>query len=147
MWCRRVLLLCLALIAAFSAACGSADPGLAPASSVTVAPPIHMPSSPVKIRLLEPTPGEVVHGGSLQVVVSISGGTIVPYTSNDVTPTTGHIHIYLDGQLYYMSFSTHATIPIQPGQQYQIYAEWVATDHFSFDPRDMTQPFYFTVES
>ena len=89
----------------------------------------------------------MVHGSSLQVVVSISGGTIVPYTSNDVTPTTGHIHIYLDGQLYYMSFSTDATIPIQPGQEYQIYAEWVATDHFSFDPRDMTQPFYFMVES
>jgi hypothetical protein len=132
--------------------CGSAAASTATSAGSTALPgtgtppPGKRPASPVEISILQPTPGEVVYGDSVHVVVSISGGTIVPYTSSHITPTTGHIHIYLDGQLYYMSYSTQATIPLQPGHQYQIYAEWVASDHFPFDPRDTTTPFYFTVE-
>jgi hypothetical protein len=33
------------------------------------------------------------------VRVSLSGATIVPATTKDITPTTGHLHLSLDGKL------------------------------------------------
>ena len=53
----------------------------------------HRPSTPVKITLVAPTSGEVVHGTTLVVRVSITGGVVTQLTTADITPTKGHVHL------------------------------------------------------
>jgi len=105
----------------------------------------HRPSTPVKITLLSPTNGEVVDGTSVLVKVSIAGGTITTVTTSDITPTKGHVHLYLNNQLIYMSYTLQQPITVKPGLEYSMYAEFVAQDHFPFSPRDVTPTIFFTV--
>ena len=105
----------------------------------------HRPATPVKIRLLSPTNGEVVHGTTLVVSVSITGGTITTVTTRAITPTKGHVHLYLNNQLIYMSYTLSQPISVKPGLPYSMYAEFVAQDHFPFSPRDVTPTVFFTV--
>jgi hypothetical protein len=105
----------------------------------------HRPSTPVKITLLSPTNGEVVDGTSVLVKVSIEGGTITTVTTSDITPTKGHVHLYLNNQLIYMSYTLQQPITVKPGLEYSMYAEFVAQDHFPFSPRDVTPTIFFIV--
>jgi hypothetical protein len=105
----------------------------------------HRPPTPVKITLLSPTNGEVVHGTTLVVKVSITGGVVTTVTTSDITPTKGHVHLYLNSQLIYMSYTLSQPITVKPGLEYSMYAEFVAQDHFPFDPRDVTPTIFFTV--
>jgi hypothetical protein len=105
----------------------------------------HRPSTPVKITLLSPTNGEVVHGTSVVVKVAVTGGIVTPVTTSDITPTKGHVHLYLNNQLIYMSYTLEQSISVRPGTEYSMYAEYVAQDHFPFDPRDVTATVFFTV--
>ncbi|MBV9100326.1 MAG: hypothetical protein JOZ46_09270 [Candidatus Dormibacteraeota bacterium] len=127
------------------AACGatatpssSATPTLTPAT-------LSRPPTSVKITLVTPTNGEVVHGSTVHIVVVISGGTVTPTYSTHISPTVGHVHLYFDNQLVYMSYTLHQDLPVQPGFTYTMYAEWVAADHFPFSPRDVTPPVIFHV--
>jgi len=101
----------------------------------------------VKIALLSPTNGEVVHGTTLVVRVSITGGVVTTTTTNssDITPTKGHVHLYLNNQLIYMSYTLSQPITVKPGLEYSMYAEFVAQDHFFFSPRNVTPTIFFTV--
>ncbi len=136
--------LVIALVATgLVAACGgtsaaTATPTLTPATLVR-------PSSPVKVRLLSPTNGEVIHGKTVHIVVSITGGTVTRLYSTHISPTVGHVHLYFNNQLVYMSYTLHQDLPVQPGLTYTMYAEWVAADHFPFSPRDVTPPIIFKV--
>jgi hypothetical protein len=105
----------------------------------------HRPSTPVKITLLSPTAGETVHGPSVIVRVSITGGVVTTVTAGDITPTKGHVHLYLNNQLIYMSYTLEQPITVHPGAVYSMYAEFVAQDHFPFSPRDITPTVIFTV--
>ncbi len=105
----------------------------------------HRPSTPVKITLLSPVNGSVVHGTSVLVKVSITGGTITAVTTGDITPTKGHVHLYLNNQLIYMSYTLQQPITVKSGLEYSMYAEFVAQDHFPFSPRDVTPTVFFTV--
>ena len=149
---RRPLLVLLTAVLLSMTACAS--PAGDPTASGTPAPtpyptPVgglgHRPSSPVKITLLSPTNGEVVHGTSVLVKVSIVGGIITPTTSSIISPTKGHVHLYINNQLIYMQYSLSETITVKPGVEYAMYAEYVAQDHFPFSPRDVTPTIYFTV--
>lgn len=148
---RRPLLVLLTSLLVVLAACGSvtADGGSgtpAPTPYPTPAGGLgHRPPTPVKITLLSPTSGEVVHGTTLVVRVSITGGTITTVTTSDITPTKGHVHLYLNNQLIYMSYTLSQPITVKPGLPYSIYAEFVAQDHFPFSPRDVTPTIFFTV--
>lgn len=148
---RRPLLVLLTATLACLTACSSAT---ADGPSGTPAPtpyptPVgglgHRPSTPVKITLLSPTNGEVVHGTTLVVKVSITGGVVTTVTTSDITPTKGHVHLYLNSQLIYMSYTLSQPITVKPGLEYSMYAEFVAQDHFPFDPRDVTPTIFFTV--
>ena len=99
----------------------------------------------MKITLLSPTNGEVVHGTTLVVKVSITGGVVTTVTTSDITPTKGDVHLYLNSQLIYMSYTLSQPITVKPGLEYSMYAEFVAQDHFPFDPRDVTPTIFFTV--
>jgi hypothetical protein len=151
---RRPLLVLLTAVLVCVTACGSATASGGPTSSGTPAPTPyptpsgglgHRPSSPVKITVISPTNGEVVHGTSILVKVSVTGGIVTPTLSAVVSPTKGHVHLYLNNQLIYMAYTLQQKITVKPGLEYTMYAEFVAQDHFPFDPRDVTPTIFFTV--
>src|ERR1700689_3639143 len=135
---RRPLLVLLTTMLLCITACQStspSDPTGTPAPTPYPTPVGglgHRPSSPVKITLLSPTNGEVVHGTSVLVKVSIVGGIITPTTSSIISPTKGHVHLYINNQLIFMQYSLSETITVKPGVEYAMYAEYVAQDHFPF---------------
>jgi hypothetical protein len=105
----------------------------------------HRPSTPVKITLVAPISGDVVHGTSVLVKVSVTGGVVTKVTSADIAPTKGHVHLYLNNQLIFMAYTLQQSIAVHPGVEYSMYAEFVAQDHFPFSPRDVTPTIFFTV--
>lgn len=145
---RRALPLLLASIAL--SACGSsAAPTsttvvLAPGASPTVGP-THAESSPVRLAIVSPKNDEVIVGSTAHVTVTVTGGTIEPTFSTNVSPTRGHVHLYMNSELVAMSYATSTDIAVDPGAEYSLYAEWVASDHGSFTPRDITPKIYFSV--
>src|SRR5205823_13840640 len=94
------------------------------------------PRSPATIAFLAPRPGQVLRGDPAAVAVRIRlrGGRIVPFTSTRLTSDTGHVHLYLDGDLVAMTTSLRRTVSILPGP-HTLTAEFVAVDHAPFDPR------------
>jgi hypothetical protein len=151
---RRPFLVVLTALLVCITACGSATASGGPSSSVTAAlTPYptpsgglgHRPSTPVKITLIAPINHEVVHGTTLVVKVSILGGVVTTVTTGEITPTKGHVHLYLNNQLIYMSYTLSQPITVKPGLEYSMYAEFVAQDHFPFAPRDVTPTVFFTV--
>src|SRR4051812_6342727 len=99
-------------------------------------PPATRPSSDAMISIESPTPGQVVHGdpARVHVEVRLQGGRIVPFTSTRLVPNTGHIHVYLDGDLVAMVNTVSRTIDVLPGQ-HTLTAEFVAVDHVPWNPR------------
>lgn len=148
---RRPLLVLLTAMLIGITGCASASAG-DPSGTTAPTPyptPVgglgHRPSSPVKITLVSPTNGEVVHGTSVVVTVAITGGIVTPIVTRDISPTKGHVHLYINNQLIYMQYSLTELITVKPGVEYAMYAEYVAQDHFPFSPRDVTPTIYFTV--
>jgi hypothetical protein len=99
--------------------------------------PSPRPSSTAKIEIISPTNGQTFQGSSVDVPIKLglSGARIVPATTKNITPDTGHIHLYLDNQIVTMNFSLTGDVPnVTPGQHI-LRAEFVASDHLPFDPR------------
>jgi hypothetical protein len=148
---RRPILVLLTAVLVSVTACGSAaaDGGSGTPAPTPYPTPSgglgHRPSTPVKITLVAPTSGEVVHGTTLVVRVTITGGAVTQVTTADITPTKGHVHLYLNNQLIFMSYTLSQPITVKPGLEYSMYAEFVAQDHFPFAPRDVTPTVFFTV--
>jgi hypothetical protein len=148
---RRPILVLLTAVLVSVTACGSAaaDGGSGTPAPTPYPTPSgglgHRPSTPVKITLVAPTSGEIVHGTTLVVRVSITGGVVTQVTTADITPTKGHVHLYLNNQLIYMQYTLSQPITVKPGLEYSMYAEFVAQDHFPFAPRDVTPTVFFTV--
>jgi hypothetical protein len=98
------------------------------------------PASGATIAFAEPAPEQVVTGGMLDVRVRVEDGRIVGATSTDVTPDTGHVHVFLDGALLSMASGREQAIDIAdlaPGV-HRLQAEFVAADHAPFDPPVVT---------
>ena len=149
---RRPLLALLMTMLLGVTACGigtgGVDLGATPTATAYPTPSGgvgHRPSTPVKITLLSPANAAVVHGTSVVVKVSVTGGIVTAVTNSDITPTKGHVHLYLNNQLIYMSYTLQQPITVKPGLEYSMYAEFVAQDHFPFSPRDVTPTIFFTV--
>ena len=93
------------------------------------------PSSPAVLKILSPTNGEVVHGTSVQLKVSLTGAKLVPANSATVVPTQGHLHVILDSTLVSMTSGLEQTIGgLTPGT-HLLQVEFVASDHAPFNPR------------
>lgn len=134
------------LVATALGACGStASTTVVTVPATPTTGPLHTESSPVKITLVSPKNDEVVSGSSVHVTLTVSGGTIDSGYSKKVSPTVGHIHLYMNSELTAMAYATSTDIPVDPGAEYSLYAEWVASDHGSFTPRDITPKIYFQV--
>jgi hypothetical protein len=99
------------------------------------------PRSTATLSFVEPEPGTTVSGKDLTVELDLEGGRIVEQTTTDITPNTGHIHVYLDGQLLSMTYSVEQDIDVgdlSPGA-HDLTAEYVAADHAPFAPRVITR--------
>ena len=138
---RKVTL--LAAVGTTLAGCGAA-----PAATPTFGPtrPAEAigtrPSSPAHIWFISPTANETVTGTILHIDVGISGAELTTSTSTHIVPTLGHIHLYTDNELTYMNYKPTLDLPVHAGLTYAIYAEFVATDHFPFNPRVLTPTIY-----
>ena len=93
------------------------------------------PSSPAVLRIVSPANGSKVKGPTIHVVMTLMNAQIVPLTTRNITPTTGHIHISIDGSLVTMKAGLTAEVTnVKPGT-HELEAEFVAADHVPFDPR------------
>lgn len=92
------------------------------------------PRSTATLLILSPQAGAVVTGRVVHVRLSLTGGRIVPQTSLDLRPDLGHVHLYLDGKVVSMSYGLDQDVTVTPGF-HLLQAEFVATDHFPFNPR------------
>lgn len=140
---RVVVLLGAALLLA---ACGGGGGGASPTPSPS--PTVDLsarPSSPAVLAITSPAPNQVVHGSTVHVAVSLQNATVVQATSTQITPTEGHVHLYLDNQLIYMAYQLQQDVPVHPGV-YTLKAEFVASDHFPFNPRVYSSAIVFTVQ-
>lgn len=134
-----------AAVTAVLAACGATGSASPPVPGGSPTPALQdRPASTAKLTILSPTPGEVVHGTTVHVVVGLTGARVVAQTSRHLRPDEGHVHLYLDGQLIYMQYSLEQDIPVHPGV-YTLKAEFVASDHFPFHPRVWSETVVFTV--
>lgn len=140
---RAALLIVVALLVAACGGSATAAPSDA-GSLVAPTPAGSRPSSPAVLTFVAPTPNEVVTGSSLHVVLSLQNATIVPATTTNISPTTGHVHLYVDNALVSMNYQLTQDLPVHPGT-YVMYAEFVAADHAPFDPRVKTPEIIFSV--
>jgi hypothetical protein len=117
-----------ALVVGAACSKGSASQGGTPAPR---------PSSTAKLQILSPTNGQVFKGSSVTVPVELSleGARIVAATTTNITPDTGHVHLYLDNQIVTMNFSLTDQVPNVSTGSHILRAEFVASDHLPFDPR------------
>jgi len=127
------------LVALLLAGCGprAQNPPAQPATQVR-------PRSTATLRIVTPVPGAVVTGRTLPVRLQLTGATVTPETSTHLTPDRGHIHLILDGRVVSMAYGVEQAVPVTPGD-HLLQAEFVATDHFPFNPRVVTSA-TFTVK-
>ena len=105
------------------------------ASSPTPTVSADRPASPAKLAILSPKNGQVVHGTTVEMKVSLKDAKIVPATSATIVPDEGHLHVILDDQLISMTGDTTQLLSnLTPGQ-HLLKVEFVASDHAPFDPR------------
>jgi hypothetical protein len=133
---RGALVPAAVVLALAASACGGGG-GAASSSSNSATPTIsaERPASTAKLSIVTPTNGQVVHGTTVQMKVSLKGAKIVPATSATVVPDEGHLHVILDDQLISMTGSTTQLLSnLTPGQ-HLLKVEFVASDHAPFDPR------------
>jgi hypothetical protein len=55
------------------------------------------------------------------------------FTSTNLTPDEGHVHLFVDGRLVSMSYGLDANVWIAPGT-HTLLAAFVAVDHAPFNP-------------
>lgn len=112
-------------------------PTLVPAPA---SPAATRPTTSAVIGFTSPVPDQVARGDTLDVVMTLRGGTIVDATSTTLTPDTGHVHLSVDGTLVSMTYGLVqeiSTADLAPGP-HTLEAEFVAADHAPFEPRVTT---------
>jgi hypothetical protein len=114
------------------------------AQNTPTRPASQRPRSTATLRILNPPPGATVKGKTLDVRLQLTDATITPETSTNLKPDRGHIRLYLDGRVVSMTYGLDQTVQVTPGD-HLLQAEFVATDHFPFNPRVVTSA-TFTVK-
>lgn len=128
------------VVAVLLAACSGSSPagGSSSSGGGSSTPAAPRPSTSAVLAIVSPTNGQVVSGGDVRVKLSLRGARIVPATTTHIRPDQGHIHLFLDNQIVSMNFGLSQDIPnVKPGS-HVLRAEFVASDHLPFEPRDFT---------
>jgi hypothetical protein len=136
---RRAALLIPAIL--MLGACTSNGSGADPGSTTpaTIGP---RPASAAVLKIVEPKNGSTVPASGAKLEVSLTGATLTSVTSQDISPTEGHLHTSVDGRLISMTSGLTQTLPdLTPGR-HTIRVEFVAADHLPFDPRVVTEAFF-----
>ena len=136
-----------ALVVAIVAGC-SGPPASPPAASPGASSPAasgNRPSSPEVVTIVKPTSGESATGTTVHVVLSLTGAQIVSATTTNISPDTGHVHLYVDNVLVSMNYGLEQDLPVHAGT-YVLKAEFVAADHAPFNPRVWSPEVFFTVK-
>lgn len=134
---------------ALGAAVALAGLAVALPSLLSPGPSSARPASPARVEIVSPAPDQVYQGSATEraqvsVVIRLTGGRIVPFTSTRLRPDEGHLHLFLDGALVSMTGGSTATLEIGPGS-HVLRIEFVAADHAPFDP-PVEASVRFTVE-
>ncbi len=88
-------------------------------------------ASNAAVRIVRPRSGDEVPAGQpVEVEVQLENGTIALSPSDT---NGGHLHLYVDGKLQQMPYSTDARITLDPGT-HEIRVEYVDFRHLSFSP-------------
>jgi hypothetical protein len=137
----------IALIALLVVGCNGSPATRQSAGAGASAPasPGNRPSSPAVVAIVMPTSGETVTGGTVHVVLSLTGAQIVSATTTRIRPDQGHLHLYVDNILRSMNYGLVQDLPVHPGT-YVLKAEFVAADHAPFSPRVWSAEVVFTVK-
>ena len=95
------------------------------------------PRSTARLEVISPAARQAFPAtGALTDVpvrIRVEGGRIVPFTSTELAPDTGHLHVYVDGVLASMSTGTSLELRVPPGE-HLLRVEFVAADHAPFSP-------------
>ena len=131
-------LIAAALVLAACTSNGSgADPG-----STTPATTGARPASPAVVKIVEPKNGATEPATGAKLRISLTGAKLTSVTSQDISPTEGHLHVSVDDRLISMTSGLTQTLPdLTPGR-HTIRVEFVAADHLPFDPRVVTEAFF-----
>jgi hypothetical protein len=129
------LVVLMSALAGCSSNGSGVEPGSPTPSTTVVVPRI---PSPAVVKIVEPKNGATVPAkGTIEV--SLSGATLTDVTSQDITPTEGHLHVSIDDELISMTSGLTQALPdLEPGR-HTLRVEFVALDHLPFDPRVVTQ--------
>ena len=146
-----VRVLAVAAVAILAASCASPS-GSTPSASGP-AGSANRPSSPASVTVVQPQSGASVvatpcPSGTekcVNIVLSLTGATIVSTTSTDIRPDQGHVHLSVDNVLVSMNYGLEQDLPVHPGT-YVLKAEFVASDHAPFNPRVVSPEVLFTVK-
>lgn len=82
------------------------------------------------VLIVEPANGSEVEAGR---PVKVEARVDAPLASSATDRTGGHLHLYVDGRLRQMPYSTEAEVILEPGR-HEIRVEYVDNRHVSFDP-------------
>jgi hypothetical protein len=122
---------------------GTPDQTPTPSSTIDIN---NRPSSPAVLKILEPKNGQVVHGTSTPLKMSLQNAKIVPATTTHIVGTQGHVHVILDNKLVSMTYGLKQTLGnLTPGT-HLLRAQFVASDHAPFNPPVFAQAVTFTVK-
>jgi len=137
---RPVALACVGVAAAFMVAATFVPRALLGPNPSSVTPVGSRPHSTASVSIAQPADRATMSGAQLNVVVTLTGGTIVQAASTTVKPDTGHLHLSIDGRLVSMTYGTVQIVDVatlEPGS-HTLTAEFVAADHAPFNPRVIT---------
>jgi hypothetical protein len=111
----------------------------------TYTPGAPRPASTADLTIVKPANGQHVSGSSMEVVMRLTGGTIVQTTTTSIQPNTGHIHLLVDGRLISMTYGVLQSIDLSklaPGK-HTLTAQFVAADHGPFNPPVVANATFF----
>lgn len=133
------------LVVACTPGAASAPPASVPAPASASESFGPRPSSPATLTITAPQDGSTVSGTTVHVTLDLENATITSSTTTSINPDQGHIHLYVDGVLTSMNYTTEQDLPVTPGT-YALKAEFVASDHAPFSPRVWSNQVVFTVK-
>lgn len=136
--CKRGALVAVAMAFALAtSACGNDGDATPSASPTSPTPTVSTdrPASPAKLSIVSPKNGQVVHGTTVEMKLSLKDAKVVDATSANIVPDEGHLHVILDDQLISMTGTTTQLLANLSQGQHLLKVEFVASDHAPFDPR------------